>query len=66
MPGKAEPQSWKNATWKGSRGVQLRTALAMTMRERFQALEELAALAQRLASMPRVVPHKRGKNAAAR
>ena len=50
---KIEQQSWKNATWKGSRHVQLRAALAMTVRERLQALEELSDLAQRLANMPR-------------
>ena len=48
----AEP-GWETATWEGCRRAQLRAALALTVRERLQALEELAELAQRLATMPR-------------
>ena len=44
---------WETATWEGSRRAQLRAALALTVRERLQALEDLAELAQRLAEMPR-------------
>lgn len=44
---------WETATWEGSRRAQLRAALALTVRERLQALEELTELAQRLANMPR-------------
>lgn len=44
---------WETATWEGSRRAQLRTALALTVRERLEALEALAELAQRLAAMPR-------------
>ena len=44
---------WENATWEGSRRAQLRAALALTVRERLQALEDLAELSQRLAEMPR-------------
>ena len=44
---------WETATWEGSRRAQLRAALALTVRERLQALEDLAGLAQRLAEMPR-------------
>lgn len=44
---------WETATWEGSRRSQLRSALALTIRERMQALEALAQLAQRLAEMPR-------------
>lgn len=44
---------WETATWEGSRRAQLRAALALTVRERLQALEDLAELAQRLAAMPR-------------
>lgn len=43
---------WETATWEGSRRAQLRSALALTVRERLQALEALAELAQRLANMP--------------
>ena len=44
---------WETATWEGSRRAQLRAALALTVRERLEALEDLAELAQRLAEMPR-------------
>ena len=44
---------WETATWEGSRRAQLRSALALTVRERLQALEALVELAQRLADMPR-------------
>jgi hypothetical protein len=44
---------WETATWEGSRRAQVRAALALTVRERLQALEALADLAQRLADMPR-------------
>ncbi|HEY6241137.1 MAG TPA: hypothetical protein VIW78_09885 [Burkholderiales bacterium] len=45
--------AWENATWEGSRRAQIRAALALTVRERLQALEELVELAGRLAAMPR-------------
>ena len=45
--------AWETATWDGSRRAQLRAALALTVRERLQALEDLAELAERLAAMPR-------------
>lgn len=45
--------SWETATWEGSRRARLRAALTLTVRERLQALEELAELARRLAAMPR-------------
>ena len=44
---------WEAATWEGSRRAQIRSALSLTVRERLQALEALAELAQRLADMPR-------------
>jgi hypothetical protein len=47
---------WETTTWEGSRRAQLRAALAMTVRERLEALESLAELAQRLADMPRSGP----------
>lgn len=52
MTGKADAR-WESATWEGSRLEQLRAALALTVRERLQALEALSELAQRLATMPR-------------
>ena len=50
---RAVEAGWETATWEGSRRAQLRAALALTVRERLQALEDLAELAQRLATMPR-------------
>lgn len=49
------PQAdWSNATWEGSRRAQLRAALALSVRERLLAMEELAELSEKLATMPRV------------
>jgi hypothetical protein len=45
--------TWETATWEGSRRAQLRSALELTLRERLQAAEALAQLADRLADMPR-------------
>jgi len=42
-------QDWSNAGWEGSRKAQLRKSLALTPRERFEALEELAKTAKWLA-----------------
>ena len=50
---RAAEAGWETATWEGSRRAQLRAALALTVRERLQALEALVELAQRLADMPR-------------
>ena len=51
---RAAEAGWETATWEGSRRAQLRAVLALTVRERLQALEDLAELAQRLATMPRI------------
>jgi hypothetical protein len=51
--------AWETATWEGSRRAQLRAALALTVRERLEALEQLAELSQRLAEMPRSQPISR-------
>ncbi len=49
------PQAdWSNATWEGSRRAQLRAALALTVRERLLAMEELGELSDKLAAMPRI------------
>ena len=45
--------SWEAATWEGSRRAQLRSALALTVRERLEALEALAELSRKLSDMPR-------------
>ncbi len=44
---------WETATWEGARRAHLRAALALTVRERLQALEDLARLSERLVAMPR-------------
>jgi hypothetical protein len=44
---------WETATWEGARRAQVRSALALTVRERLQTLEALADLARQLAEMPR-------------
>ena len=56
---RAAEAGWETATWEGSRRAQLRAALALTVRERLQALEDLAELAQRLATMPRTQEQSR-------
>ena len=66
VTGKTTSKNWEAATWKGSRSVQLRAALAMTLRQRFQALEELTVLSQRLANMPRETKRAIKRNRAAR
>ena len=49
------PQAdWSNATWEGSRRAQLRVALALSVRERLLAMEELGELSEKLATMPRM------------
>jgi transcription initiation factor IIE alpha subunit len=50
---RAVDTGWETATWKAA-AAKLRAALALTVRERLQALEDLAELAERLAAMPRV------------
>ena len=49
------PQAdWSNATWEGSRLAQLRAALALSVRERLLAMQELGELSEKLAAMPRL------------
>lgn len=45
---------WSLTSWEGSRRAQLRRWLALTVRERLQAIEEMAELAARIASSPRL------------
>lgn len=42
---------WSLTTWEGSRRAQLRQALAMTLRERLEALDAMTQVAQRLQRM---------------
>lgn len=45
---------WSNATLEGSRRAQLRIALALSVRERLLAMQELGELSEKLATMPRM------------
>jgi hypothetical protein len=48
------PQAdWSSVTWEGSRRAQLRVALALSVRERLLAMQELGELSEKLATMPR-------------
>jgi hypothetical protein len=38
----ANSRDWEGATWKGSRRLQIRRSLALTVRERLEALESLS------------------------
>lgn len=42
---------WEQTTWEGNRRAQLRHALTLTLRERLQAVEGMAEVAQRLREM---------------
>lgn len=42
---------WDAATWEGSRRAQIRRGLRLTVRERLQALEDLAETSERLAEL---------------
>ena len=42
---------WAQATWEGNRRAQLRRALTLTLRERLQAVEDMAEVTQRLREM---------------
>jgi hypothetical protein len=42
---------WEAGTWEGSRRLQLRRALKLTVRERLQALEALAETSDRLSEI---------------
>ncbi|MGH8612212.1 MAG: hypothetical protein ACREYF_09275 [Gammaproteobacteria bacterium] len=45
---------WSLTSWEGSRRAQLRLWLALTVRERLQAIEEMAEVAARIAGSPRL------------
>ena len=52
---------WSLTTWEGSRREQLRHALSFTLRERLQAVEDMAEVAQRFKEM-----RETGKSSVAR
>jgi CRISPR-associated protein Csx17 len=45
---------WSLTTWEGSRRDQLRRARTLTLRERLQAVEDMADLAERFRQMRRI------------
>ena len=49
--------AWEQTTWEGNRRAQLRHALDFTLRERLQAVEDMAEMAERFRQM-----RARGKN----
>jgi hypothetical protein len=55
-----EEVGWEAGTWEGSRRLQLRRALKLTVRERLQALEALAETSDRLSEARRVNPSEPG------
>ena len=44
------PPDWSSVTWEGARRAQLRAALALTVRERLEAMEALGELSDRIAA----------------
>ena len=44
-------QNWDNASWEGSRRAMIRKSLKLTVRERLQALEDLAETSHKLANL---------------
>ena len=42
---------WAETTWEGNRRAQLRRALGLTLRERLQAVEDMAEVAERFREM---------------
>ncbi|MGH8524671.1 MAG: hypothetical protein ACREXY_10780 [Gammaproteobacteria bacterium] len=56
---------WSLTSWEGSRRAQLRRWLALTVRERLQAIEEMAEVAARIASSPRLSEGNSAKDTSA-
>ncbi len=47
---------WSQTTWEGNRRAQLRHALSLSLRERLQAVEDMAEVSERLREMRKTVP----------
>jgi len=47
---------WSQTTWEGNRRAQLRHALSLSLRERLQAVEDMAEISERLREMRKTVP----------
>lgn len=50
MSKQQDKRSWNNATWEGSRKSQLKAALRLSYKERFQALEDMSNTSEWLAN----------------
>jgi hypothetical protein len=51
MENQISDELWAETTWDGNRRAQLRRGLALTLRERLQAVEDMAEVAERFAQM---------------
>lgn len=51
MENQIPEELWTETTWEGNRRAQLRRALELTLRERLQAVEDMAEVAQRFQEM---------------
>ena len=49
---------WEETTWEGNRRAQLRHALSFTLRERMQAVEDMAEIAERFRQMREAAARK--------
>ena len=55
---------WAETSWEGNRRAQLRRALTLTLRERLQAVEDMAEVAERFQEMRARSGIPGGKNGA--
>ena len=51
MTDRIPEDAWEQTTWEGNRRAQLRDALSLTLRERLQAVEDMAEVAERFRQM---------------
>jgi hypothetical protein len=51
MENQIPDELWDETTWDGNRRAQLRRALELTLRERLQAVEDMAEVAERFRQM---------------
>ena len=51
MTNKISDDDWQATTWEGNRRAQLRRTLELTLRERLQAVEDMAEMARRFEEM---------------
>lgn len=53
MSKQKQPVDWHKTTFEGNRREQLRRVQSMTVRQRLEAMSDLAELTERLQNMPR-------------